>query len=314
MAKLINELTWSASRDNLFRQCKRAYYYTYYGSWGGWEASADAATKKLYLLKNITTLPMWAGSIVHEVIAEALTRYSRNPGPVKAGELQARARQKLRAGWLEAVNKDWLRRPKKTNLHSLYYGNGKTLPPEQTEDAKQRVYSCLEAFADSHILKQIQSINYLAWKPIDQLDSFMLDGLKIWCAVDFAFTDAAGLLQIIDWKTGAEKSDAIRTQLACYAYYAREKWLVCPENTRLKGVFLRENARVSEYESSPELLIEARDTILTSAAEMRACLVDVENNVAREEDFPVCEHDWPCTRCNYREVCPKIDPSAIVDR
>jgi hypothetical protein len=306
MAELINELTWSASRDNLFHSCERAYYYNYYGSWGGWGRYADKRTRQLYILKNITTLEMWAGSIVHETIAEALNRHARMNDEIRVGELQARARQKLRSGWVDAVNKTWLKRPKNTNLHRLYYGNGQTLEREQTEMAKSRVYDCLAAFCESEILQQILSVPYMAWKPIDQLDSFMLDGLKVWCAVDFAFTDPAGLLQIIDWKTGAEKPEAMKIQLGCYAFFAREKWQAEPERIRLKGIFLRENARASEYAISPESLVETRETILASAAEMRARLVNVDANQAREEDFPICDNDWVCSRCNFREVCPKI--------
>ncbi len=85
MRKLENELSWSVSRDQLFKQCHRAYYYNYYGSWGGWERDASEETRKLYILKNIRTLAMWAGTIVHEVIAEALNRYARKNSPIQAG-------------------------------------------------------------------------------------------------------------------------------------------------------------------------------------------------------------------------------------
>lgn len=304
--RLINELTWSASRDSLFKTCKRQYYYNYYGSWGGWERGIDEHTRKLYILKNMTTLPMWGGSIVHEVVAEALNRYARKQAPITVGELQARARQKLRGGWLESVNKVWLSSPKKTNLAELYYGNGKSLPSEETEECKARVNECLTAFVESPLLAEILAVSYLNWRPVDQLDSFMLDGqLKVWCAIDFAFTDPAGRLRILDWKTGGEKSDALSVQLSCYALYAMDKWHTPLESIQAAGVFLRENARVSDYAMSEGMLIEAKDTILSSAAEMRAMLVDPLSNEAVEEDFPCTEHDWPCNYCNFREVCPK---------
>ena len=36
-----NDFSWSFSRDSAFNTCKRKYYYSYYGSWGGWNKDAD---------------------------------------------------------------------------------------------------------------------------------------------------------------------------------------------------------------------------------------------------------------------------------
>lgn len=310
MARLSNDFSWSVSRAALFEQCRRAYYYNYYGSWGGWDPEAPERTRLLYLLKNIKTLPMWAGGVVHETIGEALDRFARTGQAITPGELQARARTRLRSGWLEAVNREWLARPKKTNLHELYYGNGQSLPKETTDGVKERVYACLAAFSVSPILREIQATPYLNWKPIDTLDTFSLDGLNVWCAIDFAYADPAGTLRVIDWKTGSEDRESLTTQLACYALYAAEKWFTALERLRLYGVFLREQARVSEYPVRAEMLVDTKDRILTSAAAMRDLLDDVTANCASEERFAGCQNEHVCRRCNFRQVCPYIDGSA----
>jgi len=305
--KLVNELTWSVSRDRLFQECRRAYYYHYYGSWEGWDSGAPERTRLIYRLKNIMTLDMWAGGIVHEVIAEALKRYAIKQGAIATGELQAHARQKLRSGWKEAVAQAWLARPKSTNLHELYYGNGKTLPAELTERIKERVNGCLAAFAESALLDEILATSYLSWKPVDQLDSFTIDGaLKVWAAIDFAFVMPSGHLRVLDWKTGAEREDELRLQLACYALYAEQAWHTPVENQRPAGVFLRDEARVSDYALSAEHIVDAKDRILSSSVEMRSPLADPEKNAAREEDFPTCDREWTCARCKFREICPAV--------
>ena len=302
--QLVNELTWSVSRNKLFRSCERAYYYNYYASWGGWDRAADPHTRRIYILKQIKNMRMWAGEIVHDVIAEALRRYAMKNTPIKTGELQARARKKLRSGWVEAVNREWEQTPKKTNLHELYYGNGKSLPAEETERIKAHIYNCLQTFAESDILKEMLAATYLSWKPIDSLDSFMLDDhLKVWCALDFAFVDPAGKLKVLDWKTGRERPEDLSMQLSCYAQYVQEKWHTPVEQQRLMAVFLPEDARLSEYEISGPELIEAKDKILSSAADMRAKLVNPEINEAREEDFPCCGEEKICRQCNFRELC-----------
>ena len=306
MAALSNDFSWSVSRDQLFRTCPRAYYYNYYGSWGGWAADAPERTRRLYLLKNIKSLAMWGGSLVHEVVAEALNRYARTGHPITVGELQASARTRLRSGWVEAVNEQWRRRPKKTNLHELYYGNGKTLPRETTDALRDRVYGCLAAFVESPVLREILAVPFLQWKPVDTLDTFDLEGIKIWCAIDFAYTDSSGILRLLDWKTGGENRETITIQLGCYALFAMDSWYVPFEKIRCHGVFLRENARTSDYPITAELLVETKDHVLTSAARMREMLDDVEGNVGSEDRFPCRENESVCRRCNFREVCPAV--------
>jgi hypothetical protein len=256
---------------------------------------------------------MWAGGIVHEVIRESLNRYAHKQTPILAAELQAHARQKLRQGWTEAVNRDWEKRPKKTNLEPLYYGNGKTLPRERTEATRDRVYACLAAFAESDLVREILTVPYVNWKTVDTIESFLLDdadGLKVWCAIDFAFVDPAGRVRILDWKTGSEDKSAIEVQLGCYAFYASRQWYVPPDRLTVEGVYLRDGARVVPYAVSAEVLIAAKDTILTSAATMRGLLSDVRANTAREDDFAFCDDDRRCARCNYRAVCPRVADAA----
>ncbi len=308
MAELTNDFSWSVSRDQMFRSCQRAYYYHYYASWGGWSDDASEQTRKLYTLKNMKTLEMWAGSVVHETIAEALRRYAHDQSEIRTGELQARARSKLRKGWMEAVNREWIRQPKKNNLQELYYGNGKSLPKEKTDAVREIVYGSLQTFTESDVLQEILAAPQMSWKPVDQLDTFELNGTKVWCAIDFAFTDPAGRLTIIDWKTGKKESDAIREQLACYAYFACDKWQVSCENMRLLGVFLQHDPAPKWYNLTEADLFEAQNAILESAAAMRTKLADVENNTPQPESaFPTIDNERVCRKCKFREVCPQMN-------
>lgn len=221
-------------------------------------------------------------------------------------ELQDQARALLRSGWTDAVQQEWRQYPKKTNLFELYYGNGKSLPSEMTDKIKDRVYTCLEAFATSPVVRDVLATPYINWKPVDTLDTFMVDDLKVWCAVDFAYTDQQGLLHIIDWKTGGENRITLRQQLGCYALFAMEKWLVPLDRIRLHGVFLLDGGRPSDYPVQPDLLVSVKDQILTSALAMKSKLRDPANNLAEEDDFPCQPSEYGCMQCNYRQVCPQF--------
>lgn len=307
---IFNDFSWSASRDSTFQTCKRAYYYQYYESWGGWEKGCSTFKRLIYIMKNIRTMPLWSGSIVHEVLAEALREYAINPksSVLETAVLLEATRKKLRSGWKEAVSQQWFISPKKVNLDGLFYGNGKTLPTEETEKVATKAYGCIQAFADSAVLKRIKTIPFERWKPVDELESFMVDDLKVWGAIDFAFTDHDGKLCVIDWKTGAENKEAIEIQLACYAYYANYKWGISPENIRVFGCYLANHALAKEYILDADIIISARQKMIDSAEQMKKYLRNSQVNEAVEEDFPLCENDWHCRYCCYRGACEKFVP------
>jgi hypothetical protein len=54
MADLANVFSWSRSRAGMFEDCRRRYYYHYYGAWGGWDSNAPPDIRRLYVLKQLT--------------------------------------------------------------------------------------------------------------------------------------------------------------------------------------------------------------------------------------------------------------------
>src|SRR2546428_3243620 len=76
MAELTNEFSWSRSRDNAFQECKRKYFYHYYGAWGGWDAAAPQEVRRLYILKQLASRQQWAGRAVHDAIEMALHAFA----------------------------------------------------------------------------------------------------------------------------------------------------------------------------------------------------------------------------------------------
>src|SRR5262249_33183415 len=80
---LTNDFSWSKSRHEKFKDCRRAYYLHYYGSWGGWEDTAHPELRQLWVLKKLANRFNWAGGVVHAVIKDALleVRAGRRPDP-----------------------------------------------------------------------------------------------------------------------------------------------------------------------------------------------------------------------------------------
>src|SRR5262245_39407157 len=118
MAKLENEFSWSKSRDGVFLECPRRYWFQYYGSWGGWEIGADPRTREIYVLKQVKSRQMWAGERVHAAIERSLKmmRASSRPLAVNVDEIVAITLDEMRLDFKSSREGFYRRRPKSCAL------------------------------------------------------------------------------------------------------------------------------------------------------------------------------------------------------
>jgi hypothetical protein len=306
MAELTNEFSWSKSRHEKFRECLRAYYYQYYGSWGGWEAAAGTATRELYVLKKLSSRWQWAGSIVHEALRSTLRR-AKACGEILALEaLLDRTRRRARGQWASSRDKSYWREA--TQIAGLVeHEYGESVPNSEWKRIwDETIEGSLRAFYASETLSRIREIPRERWLTVDELDSWTFEGTKIWVAVDFAFTDADGLLHVLDWKTGRER-EVDHTQVGIYALYAQERWGAPP--SRIVGglVYLStpEGQRIS-VRADPGALDGCRDEMRRSIAAMREHLEDPQRNAASEVRFPQLADRAGCRRCAFRRPCGRL--------
>jgi CRISPR/Cas system-associated exonuclease Cas4 (RecB family) len=305
LTDLKNEFSWSTSRDRLFKSCKRAYYYHYYGSWGGWERNAPPEVREAYILKKLTNGKAWAGAHVHRAVSVAL-RSLKSGGLVPESELIESALDTMRADYSQSRNGDYRRYPTKAcGFFEHEYGLEK--PPEYWKFLAEGVESCIRNFYASDIFEIIRETDPGTWLVIDsndfdkERDSFVFEGETVYAKIDFAFGDS-GCVHIIDWKTGKELSgNEEPLQFHTYALYAVEKWGVPVE-----GVSLVE-ANLSIPGSQDIILTgdgieRLKEYMRDSIGEMKALLSDPENNVAEIGNFPVNEGKH-CRRCNFYKLC-----------
>ncbi len=74
----------------------------------------------------------------------------------------------------------------------------------------------------------------------------------------------------------------VSLQLACYAMYAMEKWVIEPERIRLMEYNLLADQGV-EFSVGPVEIENASSYISGSIADMQSLLIDVCENVPKEE-------------------------------
>ncbi len=301
MPLLKNEFSWSFSRHKLFNECRRAYYYYYYESWGGWDRHAPDRARKAYVLKKMQNLDMWAGTLVHQLLAGIITqRMAKKATPYAAAIKNAHLA--LSSQWEDSRKKCWLKSPKAyLNLFEHYYR--KEVSQEDIDrTVKRKVYGGIRNFYASGFLAYIDT---LAANPrghflsLEEIDSFLFEGTKLYVVPDFAIRDEG--IRLYDWKTG-KPSENDTLQLSCYALYAQSKWQARPHEIGIFPVYLLEE----KIALNPIETIDA-DTVRTflrhSIKEMRSLLKEGSDNEIIPAQCTKTEITARCARCFFQEIC-----------
>ena len=296
-----NQFSWSFSRHNSFETCKRKYYYSYYGCWGGWDKNADEKIKMLYALNKMTSLPMLAGSIVHDEVERTLKilRYGKKADPEQS---RKNVIKNFKQSWNQSRNKEWEDSPKwKTNLFEHFYNQKPS--DEKLLETRDLMLDSVDGFFASDSYRFIQTMSDSQWLAIEDLDSFMIHDTKLWVKLDFAIRHGERAY-IYDWKTGKVVKEN-EVQLAIYAIYAQQKWAVDLKLIRLFDVYLNQQLPV-KVKPTERLINSAKEFIAKSIDEMKALLTDIDKNTAEINKFPRVSEEkdtYPCSYCNFQKIC-----------
>jgi len=162
---------------------------------------------------------------------------------------------------------------------------------------------CLRNFYSSETFEMLKELPRKMWLEVEDFSSFKLNNTKIWAVLDCSFRTEDGGVTIIDWKTGRTMSEDISMQLSCYAMYAMDKWGIDPENVKLNEYNLLAN-QGAEFNVSGAEIKNTKSYITGSIADMQSLLVDVGENVPKDEEaFQKVEDDRVKADCNFRRVC-----------
>ena len=314
-----NELVWSHSRGRAFHDCKRAYWFNYYGYWMGWDAGAPAAVRETYLQKKLTSRAMWTGTVVHGIAEAGLKRAinalasgeARTPNQESDAfwtldDMRQAAFLKADADIRGSASGEWKRRPaKRTGFTEHYYDL-----PVSDDDWKAVLDEIDRQVVNLHANRIYRRLLVTASRirEVEELRKFAVGSgpecAEVYLAVDAMVGDGNGGVVIIDWKTGQNHEDAvIAAQLGVYGLYATQELGIPEDRITAMHVNLRHNTE-ARHPVGPAEIAAAREAILTGMAEMRASLKDVAANIADKEDFPTLpEGSARCRWCNFRRSC-----------
>ncbi|MDH4218781.1 MAG: PD-(D/E)XK nuclease family protein [Candidatus Aminicenantes bacterium] len=301
MTTFKNEFSWSFSRDDTFRKCRRMYYFQYYGFWGGWDFAADKRTRTIYILKQLQNRQMWAGGKVHECIQNTLNEIKSGIGKIDIEQKIETTLNLMRKEFLSSKNKKYLTDPKTCALFEHEYGLD--LSQEEWQFNADNVVECLKKFFNSDVYKEISQLSDNQWLELEQFPFFYLEDFKIYAALDFAFRRNYEII-IYDWKTGREDPEKDKFQLACYGLFAIHEWNIKSDKVKLVDLFLS-SGNQNELSLEDFEINEIQDRIMNSTNEIIDMLDDPQKNIAREDCFSFSDNEQICHYCNYSKICPK---------
>src|SRR6266849_7234 len=312
MAELANEFSWSRSRDATFQECRRKYFYQYYGAWGGWDPAAPPDVRRLYVLKQLSSRQQWAGRIVHDAVEMAF-QVMRAECSVPPEPFIADVIERMRSEWRSSKAAHYRDHPKSPALFEHEYAL--PLKPEAWQAVSRNVATCLRHFFQLPLLAEIRATAPEHWSIEHWSKVFQFEGTSVWVAPDFGFWTPEGRLALVDWKTGGSHGAGASFQLGCYALYAHEVLGVTPARTDLIEVNLREPT-VTLHRWDDDRLAAVRDQLRLSIRAMKAYLADPDANLALIDGFERTEELRICRWCNFRAVCrperARVRPPVVI--
>lgn len=301
---LENTFSWSKSRDEEFRECRRKYFYDRYVSWGGWDKSAPKETRMAYVLKNLKNRWAWKGETVHHVIEDVLKSLKTGKA-VPLDTALTRLTEIMRGDYRSSKSKKNWDDPK-NNLGLFEHEYEKKISDDVWKGFHDSSVECLKYFYDSDLYRELVDDDKKSWLLIEDLEEFEFENAKIYVKLDFA-RRKNGKIEIFDWKTGKNDSGAATVQIGAYVMYAMKKWNVPAEEVRAFLFFLTDPKPIAKEQAVDEGLIKTTAvTISESIRAMRELLVDPLKNVPKlSEYFSFTENTRLCGYCNFYKMCEK---------
>ncbi len=332
--RLLNNFSWSSSREGTFNECKKKYWYTYYGSWDGWPLyyndprgnQIDPLSEYIYMLKNMQPIVVYVGSVVHKTIEKVLgtmkTKAMKELPPLDA--IIKEGEKLFLKGVDESLKSAWKKHPKKhTNLLEHFYNT--QISPTYIEESVAKVKTCLESWYTSPCVTNIILNPRAEWGEIERAMHFSVeDGVDAIVVFDFYLSwkrtkeNSDSILMIFDWKTGQE-NQKIEDQLYAYALSAKKLLNASYSSMILVPFYLLEGphgyrkvgtGQLDTIDEEKIVTIEKR--IISSSREMlklHETRLDDKGASLKPNPkyFPYTEQKGKCKRCPFLAMCEKAN-------
>jgi hypothetical protein len=280
-------LGWSSTRYDAFSICRRRYFYHYYGKY-----DQDFPIRRIQDMKNLVTVALEIGSVVHVVIEALLNRLKITTESIDLDK------------FFDFARRETEHRLQTRAFEEVYYGERQSI---DLDDLSPPIVQSLEN------LLQSQRMGWLQERPPETRSAWIVDppgygetrlgDLKMYAKVDFLCPVDDGY-QIIDWKTGKELPEKHRKQLIGYSAWAAYHFDTTPDKVTPTLAYLQpEYSEVEETFNQFDLENFAVQ-VRAETDQMYEYCRDVEQNIPLPKpEFPLIDDERICSKCNFRGLC-----------
>lgn len=282
-------LGWSVSRYDIFKACKRQYFYNYYGKY-----DAENSFDRISTLKGMTSVALETGNIVHDVMKTFLERVKKSSKPIGVKNFLGYA-SKLAFDYCDS------------KLFSEVYYN--ELPSVNVDEISAKVDTMLKNFLDSERFVWIMekaSYGHNQWviEP-EGYGETVIDGLKAYCKVDFLLKYDNSIF-ILDWKTGKKDDTKHKKQMTGYAAWASREFSVEFANIETVVAYLNPSFEEVSIKVDNNRFEDFAEMVKIQTADMYKYCSNIDENIPIEKDkFVMTENKNICRFCNFRELCSR---------
>ncbi len=276
-------LGWSSSRHEKFQICKRQYYYNYYAKYD--------PRRRIEYLKNMTSIPMETGSIIHDVIKVLLKRLQKTVKEIDTVRFFDYAQRKTKEHCDAKI------------FSEIHYGEiGRVDMDEVFDKVRTSLNNLLKSERFEWLTNKVAH-NRNDWiiEPAGYGET-RIGGMKAYCKVDCLFPVENSFF-IVDWKTG-RPNNKHRKQLLGYASWASFHFEKDPVKINPIIAYLYPEYEEVQISVNGFDIQEFSSWVKMETAEMYEFCNDIEENIPKDKAiFTETPNETLCNYCNFRELC-----------
>lgn len=298
---------WSFSTDKLFRRCQRQFFFREIAAH---HAPREAWRREAFVLKQLKTLELWRGTLIHEGIQHYVVPALKRGDALDWNQLTEQTVQRARAQLAFSEQK----RYREPGIAKGKYEDFCALIPHETGSgvSKHEFDGVCEeirtAFQRLAALPELWE-GLLGRKDCEAEKAIWVDfdEVKIKVQLDLVFERSLGHPTIIDWKSyeiGGDTDARLQTVLYGWALWRSGLFqdVHKPENIELLECQVQDGV-VIKHECSLEVFDELEDYLYRSLHRIFSLCRSKKLTEAHLQDFAFTDNPNNCEYCAFRQLC-----------
>ncbi|MGA2062449.1 MAG: PD-(D/E)XK nuclease family protein [Thermoguttaceae bacterium] len=303
-------LSWSFSSDRCFRRCQRQYYFREIAAWHN---AKDTLRREAFLLKQLKTMELWRGLLVHEGIECFVIPYIQAAQAVDWDDVivktTAMANQQFAFSSAKRYREKGITKSKagKEYCALLPHERGETISQEALESIYSSIERCFRNLARmDELWAELRNCGKM-WAELPVRVDY--EGVGLEARLDLLFFRSRNKATIIDWKAYESQagSDAhLQTALYGWSLCRHPKWFVQnAEDIQLIEVQLLDGQLI-RHPTSQASFEELEDRVYRSICEIRSLCGDGLYAEQDLSDYQFASNPNNCQYCPFRPLCSGV--------